>query len=196
MIITIEGLDQSGKETQAKLLKDKLSQIEGLNVEIISLPDYTTPIGTAITEMLFIKSDESRYNRVTHMLMSANRWELEPKISDANKGGVLILDRYKESNIAYGVANGLERKWLEDLDKNLPDSDMVFYIKTDPADTREREEIPDKFERDIEYLTKVGKVYNTLSIENRWHVIDGKETPERIHELILVELRKHFKIPP
>ena len=63
------------------------------------------------------------------MRKPANRWEKVDEIKKAQeKNSVVIMNRYAESNLVYGLANGLKLPWLEGLDAGLPKSDLVIIL--------------------------------------------------------------------
>ena len=101
--IVIEGIDQSGKMTQTMILTKQLIR-QGYKVKSMSFPMYNTPVGKLIKR--FLNKDDF-LPRVSHMLLSANRWEFERIISnELINNDFLICNRYFFSNIAYGIKNG------------------------------------------------------------------------------------------
>src|SRR5437870_10425934 len=117
-LIAFEGLDQSGKQTQSELLRDRLKQ-EGRKVRLLSFPDYGTSIGEEIARAL---QGEREYGPdVMQLLYVANRHERKPDIVRWVEGGlILVCDRYMASSIAYGEAQGLDAVWLTDMQRFLP----------------------------------------------------------------------------
>ena len=111
MLIAIEGLDQSGKQTQAERLRDRL-KAEGRKSRVVSFPDYGTSIGEEIARAL---QGEREYGAdVMQLLYIANRYERKPDLQRWLDGGlVLVCDRYVASSIAYGEAQGLDPAWLD-----------------------------------------------------------------------------------
>src|SRR4051812_50198442 len=72
LLIAFEGLDQSGKQTQAELLRDRLKQ-DGRKARLVSFPDYGTSIGEEIARAL---TGEREYGPdVMQLLYVANRYE-------------------------------------------------------------------------------------------------------------------------
>src|SRR5688572_28349455 len=106
MLIAIEGLDQSGKETQAQQLRERL-RADGHKVRLISFPDYGTSIGEEIARAL---QGEREYGPdVMQLLFVANRHERrEAIVENVASGLILLCDRYRASSIAYGEAHGLD----------------------------------------------------------------------------------------
>ena len=112
-LVAFEGLDQSGKETQAHLLRDRL-KAGGRRARLVSFPDYGTSIGEEIARAL---QGEREYGAdVMQLLFVANRYERKPDMDAALASGlVLLCDRYVASTIAYGEAQGLDPTWLADV---------------------------------------------------------------------------------
>ena len=126
MIIVFEGGDQAGKKTQSILLEKKLKSAK-IKTKLFSFPDYSTPIGKEIDQYLHGKRKFSP--QVIHCLLAANRWEKVDEIKKAQqRNSVIIMNRYRESNLVYGLVNGLKLDWLENLDLGLPKSDLVIVL--------------------------------------------------------------------
>ena len=137
-IIVIEGTDKAGKGTQSRLLTEAL-KLSGKVCVIIDFPDYTTPIGTEIRA--FLEGKRSYPNEVKHLLLSANRWEKKREIeSMMDNGTIIISNRYYQSNLAYGISNGLSINWLLNLDKGLPKEDLVIVLDVSPKASHQRTE--------------------------------------------------------
>src|ERR1041384_1209872 len=117
LLIAFEALDQSGKQTQAELLRDHLKQ-EGHKSRLVSFPDYGTSIGEEIARAL---QGEREYGpEVMQLLYIANRYERKPDLLRWIDGGlILVCDRYTASSVAYGEAFGLDPVWLQELQKHL-----------------------------------------------------------------------------
>src|SRR5258706_16307415 len=106
MLIAFEGLDQSGKETQAQQLRERLREA-GRKVRLLSFPDYGTSIGEEIARAL---AGEREYGAdVMQLLFVANRHERrEAMIEWLNGGPILFWDRYRASSLAYCEGQGLD----------------------------------------------------------------------------------------
>jgi len=157
LLIAFEGLDQSGKQTQAELLRDRLSA--GRRVRLLSFPAYETPIGSEIERALRGRRDYGA--DVMQLLYIANRYELKPQIDDErNRGTVLICDRYLASSVAYGEAQGLDPVWLLEIQRHLPQPDLTFLLDIAPeVSARRKTADRDKYERDLALLGRVRESY-------------------------------------
>src|ERR687887_2176387 len=125
-LIAFEGLDQSGKQTQAERLRDRLKS-EGYKSRVVSFPDYGTSIGEEIARAL---QGEREYGPdVMQLLYIANRYERKPDLERWLEGGlVLVCDRYAASSVAYGEAQGLDPQWLIDVQKFLPPPVLTIML--------------------------------------------------------------------
>src|SRR5947207_14163616 len=101
-LIAFEGLDQSGKQTQAELLRDRL-KADGRKARLVSFPDYGTSIGEEIARAL--QCEREYEPDVMQLLYIANRHERKPDLRRWLDGGLmLVCDRYTASSVAYGDA--------------------------------------------------------------------------------------------
>ncbi len=93
LLVVFEGLDQSGKQTQAERLRDRLVAA-GRTVRLLSFPSYDTPIGAEIGRALH---GEREYPADTmQLLFVANRSEWKPEIErELARGTVIVCDRYR-----------------------------------------------------------------------------------------------------
>ena len=191
--IVIEGIDQSGKKTQTELLMKRLVKT-GYGSVIISFPVYRTKIGRLIRRSLM---DDDKYTpRVRHMLFSANRWELNNQIEvELSKKTFLICNRYFYSNLAYGIANGLDETWLTSLDDGLPRPDLTIFIDISPSLslTRKKDQ-RDVHERDQKLLSRVRRIYRGMANNEDWVMIDGRGDPDVIADRIWRCGREYFKL--
>ncbi|NAL77343.1 dTMP kinase [Nitrososphaera sp. AFS] len=187
-IIALEGPDKAGKMTQSKLLVDSLRKSGRISV-VMDFPDYSTPIGMEISAFLEDKRDYS--NEVKHMLMSANRWERKREIESLVKTGtIVVINRYYQSNLVYGISNGLNIDWLLNLDKGLPKEDIAIVINISPSTVKLRTEKLDLFERSEKLLLAVNKNYSKLAKRFSWKIMSGDNSKEQVHQDILNLLKR------
>jgi len=158
LLVAFEGLDQSGGQTQAELLRDRLVE-SGRRVRLLSFPAYDTSIGTEIERAL--RGDRDYGPDVMQLLYVANRYEWKPQIErELARGTVLVCDRYLASSVAYGEALGLDASWLIDMQKYLPQPDVTLLLDIDPdVSARRKTADRDKYERDLDLLARVRRSY-------------------------------------
>ena len=192
-LVVLEGIDQSGKQTQTQLLSKKLSEY-GFQVESLSFPLYSTAIGTEIKNHLENNSHLSL--EVLHMLLSANRWELKSLICDwLSQSKYVIIDRYSYSNYAYGVATGLDLFWLKSLDSGLPPPDLTLLLDIPVEISFSRKDVQrDINERDSIILTKVRQLYLNFARDLDWPIINGDLNSDDISEEIWKRIKIKFNL--
>ncbi len=183
-IISIEGIDAVGKKTQTELLSRWLAA-RGVGRAVMGFPDYQTRIGKEIRSFL---DGKSRYPpEVQHLLFAANRWEKLAEIEgNLRAGKVLIVDRYTESNLAYGSANGLALDWLEGLERGLPKANLVLVLDAEPRPMSSRRpgRTKDAYEKSNKIQTKAKNTYRRLARERGWKLIEAdRPLPEVGHEV-------------
>jgi len=179
LLIAFEGLDQSGKQTQAELLRERLTG-GGRSVRLVSFPDYETVIGAEIGRAL---RGERHYTAdVMQLLYVANRYEWKGDIVRAKDAGTIVVcDRYLASSIAYGDAQGLDAAWLTDIQKYLPQPDITFLLDIAPDVSARRKTVDrDKYERDLSLLSRVRESYLRQASQAGWIRLDASRTPDAV----------------
>jgi dTMP kinase len=185
LIIAFEGLDQSGKQTQAERLRDRLKQ-DGHKSRLVSFPDYATSIGEEIARAL---AGEREYGAdVMQLLYVANRYERKPDLQRWIDGGlILVSDRYVASSVAYGEAMGLDPVWLTDMQKLLPPVALTILLDIAPETAVQRKAVDrDRYERDLALQARVRDSYRRQAAEQGWVVLDG----ERAKDVIADEVHR------
>lgn len=172
-LIVIEGLDGSGKATQAKLLFESLRQ-QGKNVRQVSFPDYDSD-SSALVKMYLagdFGSDPGDVNAyAASTFFAVDRYASFKKNwrEFYENGGVVIADRYTTSNAVHQCSKLPEAEWEGYLNwlfhfeydlLGIPAPDRVFYLQTDPGMSqkllteryRGDEKKKDIHERNADYL--------------------------------------------
>jgi dTMP kinase len=178
-LIAFEGLDQSGKQTQAELLRDRL-KTEGWKSRLVSFPDYATSIGEEIARAL---QGEREYGPdVMQLLYIANRYERKPDLERWLEGGlILVCDRYAASSVAYGDAHGLDPAWLIEMQKFLPPPTLTIVLDIAPETAVRRKLVDrDRYERDLALQSRVRDSYRRQAEAGGWLFLDGERSKDVI----------------
>jgi len=194
LLIAFEGLDQSGKQTQAELLRDRLRQ-DGHKSRLISFPDYATSIGEEIARAL---AGEREYGAdVMQLLYIANRYERKSDLQRWLDGGlILVSDRYTASSIAYGEAFGLDAPWLIEMQKFLPAAALTIFLDVNPEIAAKRKAADrDRYERDLALQTRVRESYKRLAAEQNWIVLDGEREKDTIAADVFSAVTSRLSLP-
>lgn len=191
VLIAIEGLDQSGKETQAQLLRDWLRS-EGRKARVVTFPDYGTSIGEEIARAL--QGEREYSSEVMQLLYVANRYERKVDIERWLEGGVtLVCDRYVASSLAYGEASNLEPVWLADAQKFLPPPTLTILLDISAEVSVQRKAADrDLYERDLVLQKRVRQSYLRQVEQSDWVRVDGEQSKtaiaQEIAELVAARL--------
>lgn len=191
VILAFEGLDQSGKQTQAELLRDRL-KADGHKSRLVSFPDYGTSIGEEIARAL---QGEREYGPdVMQLLYIANRYERKPDLLRWIDGGLfLVCDRYIASSVAYGEAFGLDPSWLTDMQKFLPPARITVLLDIAPETAVQRKSLDrDRYERDLALQSRVRESYLRQSAAADWLVVDGERPKDAIADEVLAAVRSRL----
>ena len=210
-LIVIEGLDGSGKATQAKLLAAELRR-QGREVREISFPDYQSN-SSALIKMYLGGAFGSKPDDVNAYAASSffavDRYASYKSDWGAfyDQGGIVIADRYTTSNAVHQCSKLPREKWDEYLDwlfrfeyeqLAIPTPDKVIYLRVDPAVSQklmtERyhgdEGKKDIHESDVEYLRRSRDAAEYCAEKLGWKTVpctsgDTMRTVEEIHGDIL-----------
>jgi len=193
LFIDFEGIDKSGKATQASLLRNWLIG-RGFRVEVISFPDYTTEIGLAIKA--FLDGLKQFSPEVRQLLYAANRWERKNLIESwLTDGRIVIADRYTPSGLAYGYANGLPLDWMICIEKGLPQPDVVIVLDISPETSLKRSKgRVDRYESDLKFLENVRFSYKFLAEKFGWYIVDGERNPLEIFNDVIRIISRYLDI--
>ena len=184
LLIAFEGLDQSGKQTQAESLRDSLTA-HGRACRLMSFPDYTTAIGQELSRALHGERDYAA--DVMQLMYIANRYEHRSTIQQwLRSDEAVVCDRYLASSVAYGEAQGLDPLWLADIQRFLPAPDLTILLDISPETAARRKTSGrDRYEQDLALLSRVRASYRRQAQASRWVVLDGEKSRAEITAAVL-----------
>jgi dTMP kinase len=191
LLVAFEGLDQSGKQTQAERLK-AMVEARGRTCVLLDFPSYETHIGKEIEEGLHGRRDYAP--DVMQLLYVANRYEKKPQIARMLAGGsVIVCDRYLASSIAYGEAQGLDGAWLREIQRYLPAPDLTILLDIAPETAAGRKTSNrDKYERDLALLSRVRESYRRQAKAPDWLRLDGERAKDAVAADVIKAVGRFF----
>jgi dTMP kinase len=183
-LIAFEGLDQSGKQTQAERLQ-AFVESSGRSSRLLSFPAYETAIGKEIEQALH--GGHEYLPDVLQLLYVANRYERKPLIEEwLAAGTIVVCDRYLASSVAYGEAQGLDPLWLTDVQRFLPQPALTILLDIAPETAARRKAANrDRYERDLALLSRVRQSYVRQAEQDGWLRLDGERPKDAVADAIV-----------
>jgi dTMP kinase len=192
--ICIEGLDGSGKTTQAKLLTEKLRKSHSA---VYTAEPSRGKIGTYIRNRCLY--GEKRLSTVVEaLLFAADRIEhVENEVLPAlNEGKLVISDRYVYSSLAYQGAAGLSLEWIEKVNEHALKPDLAVFIDVDPNTVLERLKRRKSVMENLETQQKVRDVYLKFVAKGKLVRLDGNRAKDEVADAlsgVVLEFLETFK---
>jgi dTMP kinase len=194
VLISFEGIDRSGKSTQARML------VEALGEQALLVRE---PGGTPAAERIraLVKDPLLELEPITEtLLFGAARAELVASVirPALAAGRIVVCDRYVDSTVAYqGGARGLGIDRVEQLNSWITDGlepDLTFLLELEPASASGRgAEEDDRFEQEGEQLQRaVARAYEQLAARhsNRYVRVDADRPAEQVHRDVLAHVQQ------
>jgi dTMP kinase len=196
MFVTFEGVDWSGKSTQAELLADWLRG-EGRTVVATREPGGI-PVAEAIRDLV-LHGDEMAPWTEAALYAAARAEHVAAVVRPAlDRGEDVVCDRYLDSSVAYqGAGRGLGEERVRELSLLVTGGllpDRTFVVLLDPEEARKRSasEEHDRIERaGTDFMHSVDAAYRKLAVREPGRVVavEGSRPPEEIAE----EVREHVR---
>ena len=192
LFICIEGIDASGKTTQAKLLVKNLNE---KGYEAIYTSEPTNGFFGQILRRKILYGNKRVPAVIEALLFALDRLEhvkkeIEPTLKE---GKIVVSDRYLYSSIAYQGAAGLDLTWIEEINRWAIKPDLAIYLDV-PAEVvikrlKEKRSIMETLENE----RKVRGIYLKLVREGKLLLVDGNRSVEEIEKEILQIVLKLLK---
>lgn len=191
-IIAFEGIDGTGKSTQALKLVEVLNE-QGIKTAFLAFPQKDKPIGKLIYEYLYAMGSGERVDPyMMELLLEADRQEAQKDLARlCSDYEVVVIDRYLLSGLAYAAANGVSMIWKRELQRHLLVPELNILLSMDPEEVRDRMKRKlDGYEANLEFQRKVHEAYMDLAQNPRTGygkvvLINAKGTPEEVHQDVL-----------
>jgi len=195
--VTFEGVDGSGKSTQAELLRDALAA-DGREVVLTREPGGTD-VGERVRELVLNGPDMTPWAEAA--LFAAARAELVATVirPALERGADVIADRYVDSSLAYqGIARGVGVEHVLELNLHVVQHlmpDLTVLLLLDPSEAGRRVAEPDRLESEgADFHRRVDAAYRELAgrFPERIVAFDGGRPAEELSEVIRERLRSRI----
>lgn len=191
MLVAVEGVDGSGKGTQARLLEER-ARAEGLGVRVFSFPRYgDNPFAEAAARFLNAEFGDAPPD-LAALPYAGDRWLAKPAIEEGLRAADLVVcDRYVASNMAHQGARleGGDRArliaWLDEIEYGvyaLPRPTLTILLDVPPQTAQDlvlrkgareyTEQAQDMLEGDVVHIAAAQEVYRSL-VDDSWHVVEA-----------------------
>ncbi|MBD3360756.1 hypothetical protein GF366_03065 [Candidatus Peregrinibacteria bacterium] len=165
--ITIYGINNIGKTTQAHLLVDRLKD-EGYKSYYVKYPVYDVePSGSFINDILRGREEQKISEDELQMWYVINRYQFQPKLINLlEEGYVVIAEDYAGTGIAWGTAKGLEEEWVETINSKVLKEDLAILMEG----KRQMDAVEEKHvhEQNKELIEKCEKIHSHLAEKYDW----------------------------
>jgi dTMP kinase len=197
VFVTFEGVDGSGKSTQAELLRDALAA-EGREVVLTREPGGTE-VGERVRELVLNGPEMTPWAEAA--LFAAARAELVATVirPALERGADVIADRYVDSSLAYqGIARGVGVEHVLEVNLHVVQGlmpDLTVLLLLDPAEAGRRVAQPDRLEREgADFHRRVDAAYRELAerFPARIVALDGSPPADELSEVIRERLRSRI----
>jgi dTMP kinase len=189
--IVIEGLDGSGKTTQAKLLAAKLKKSHGA---VYTAEPSQGRIGKFIRNRI-LYGDSRLPTSVEALLFAADRIEhIQNEVSPAlEKGYLVVSDRYVYSSLAYQGSAGLSLEWIQTINQHAMKPDLALLIDVDPETVLMRLKRKKSVMENLETQRKVREVYLKYVENGELTRIEGGKPKKTVAEAVLAKVNAFLK---
>jgi len=188
-LITIYGINNIGKSTHAKLIVERLKK-NGQKAYYVKYPVYDMdPTGVFLNEVLRGKDGQNISEDELQMWFVMNRYQWQPELKRLLEDDyIVVAEDYIGTGLAWGMAKGLDRKWLEEMNKYLVKEDFAIMMQGKRAlGAREAVHV---HERNNELVKRCVKTHDELADSYGWVRVDLQKEKTDTAELMWAEVEK------
>lgn len=192
--IVFYGVNALGKSTQAKMLVENLIVKFGKNAEYLKYAIYNLePSGILISNYLKEGNSYGFTAREFQLLQVLNRTQYEPRLKEKlSKGTWVVAEDYIGTGIAWGMATGIDKNLLYNLNSHLLKENLGILFEGEPF--LESLEKSNAHEKDPALLQKVETNFKQIADDFGWHKINANQPIEKVQEEIMAIVRSKLSI--
>ncbi|HPS21402.1 MAG TPA: hypothetical protein PLO44_01180 [Candidatus Paceibacterota bacterium] len=183
-LIAIYGINNIGKTTQVKLLKEKLEEL-GNKVATVKYPIYDLePTGPQINAYLRQGNPLGFSPKEIQFVYANNRKDSTEKLQKLLlENDFVILEDYTGTGISWGMGRGVNKDYLIEINKDLLKEDLAILM--DGERFLEAQEKNHIHENNYELTNKVRQAHLELAKQFGWKIVNANQTIEEVNKDIL-----------
>ncbi|MFC1663348.1 hypothetical protein ACFL04_04280 [Patescibacteria group bacterium] len=188
--ITLYGINNIGKTTQAELLVKKIID-SGQSAELMKYPRYDIkPSGEYLDKILRTGAKPSSQKEI-ELWFVINRQQAAPILEEKLNKSVIVSEDYVGTGIAWGVANGSELEWMEAINKNLKQEDLAILLDGE----RFLGSVEDNHihETNLHLTKKCRQVHLRLAERYNWPIVKADDNIDSVLQKIWTIVNQQFK---
>ena len=182
IFIVVEGLDGSGKTTQAKVLASRLRRN---HKALYTAEPSRGKVGIFIRNRI-LYGEKRPSTIVEALLFAADRVEhVQNEVQPAlEEGQIVVSDRYLYSSLAYQGSAGLSIQWIESINQHALKPDLALFIDVDPEEVFHRLKRRKSVMENLETQRRVREIYLKFVEKGDLVRIDGDQTKSQVADEI------------
>ncbi len=190
--ITLYGINNLGKSTQAKRLVEEL-KAKGIEAEYLKYAIYDlSPSGPMLNDYLRNGNPYGLTPREFQIMQVINRTQYQPTLeATLNQGVWVIAEDYAPTGVAWGCGAGVDKHFLLRINEHLLREDLALYFYG--VRFSEGIEAVHKHEQNHELTQKVAEVHEELADNYGWKKIFANQAQDEVFENIMKELAPLFE---
>ncbi|MBU1118412.1 hypothetical protein KKH43_00850 [Patescibacteria group bacterium] len=181
-LIVLYGVNNCGKTTQANMLVESVQEL-GYDAEHLKYPIYDiNPSGEYINEVL--RKGKKVSPKELQLWYALNRHQYEEQLfKKLQEGIVVIAEDYIGTGIAWGMAHGVPKETLREINKDLYPEDLGILLRG--ARYTDAVEKGHLHEEDDELVERCTEIHNELAAQYGWVPINAAQEKENVHKDIM-----------
>lgn len=191
MLITLYGINNIGKTTQALRLVERL-KAEGYDAVYVKYPVYELePTGVFLNGFLRSGAAQTISEEELQTWFTLNRYQFEPQLRTwLAEGKIVVAEDYTGTGIAWGTVKGASTEWLEELNKYLVKEDVAIML--DGERHLSAKEEGHLHEDNEAFMKRARGVHTDLAERYGWTVVPVQGTKEETEKLLWETVRLHL----